>query len=70
MAEHGQYYYNFEDSKAISRDIINLSTKYQVLCEKTAYILVVQENEYDNTDSIKIDIPNADSIDYSPSSSQ
>jgi len=44
--------------------VIALSVKYQVLCEKTAYILVIQKNENDGKKAEKVDIPNPESDDY------
>ena len=32
--------------------------------EKTAYILVIQKNENDGKDAVKVDIPNPESEDY------
>jgi len=53
-----------QDDEQISKYVIALSVKYQILCEKTAYILVIQKNENDGEKAVKVDIPNADSDDY------
>jgi len=57
-------YYNMQDDDEISKYVIALSEKYQVLCEKTAYILVIQENKNDGEKAKKVDIPNPKSEDY------
>ena len=55
-------------NKEIEEEIIQNSIKFQVLCEKTAFITVIQENSDFNGDLVKnrekIRIDNINSIDY------
>ena len=57
-------YYNMEDDPEISSYVTALSVKYQVLCEKTAYLMVIQKNQNDGKKAVKVNIPNPESDDY------
>lgn len=58
-------YYDLVNEEEVSSYVKSLSTKFQVLCEETAYILVIQENGHDLNEAI---LPFEDDI--SPSSQE
>ena len=62
---------NSEDSdpelRRIVKEVVDLSIKYQVLTEKTAFICVIQENNGTDPSAERqfVDIPNIENDDYS-----
>jgi len=57
-----------EEYNALKSQIIQLSTKYQILSEFTVFLTVVKEDAVDPSKLVKIDIPVVKSVDYSRSS--
>ena len=57
---------NYEEANLIEKEILELSVKYQILCDRTAFIMLIKENEKD--DEVKkikkVNIPGMGSVDY------
>ena len=52
------------ESSSIKQQIIGLSIKYQVLCEYTAFLTVIETNTVDAGETQTVDIPVVSSYDY------
>jgi hypothetical protein len=60
---------NSEEGKQIKQQIVDLSIKYQILTELTAFIVAIQDNEGNFLPLVPVNIPSIESTDYPGSSS-
>eukprot|EP01015_Nassula_variabilis_P017267 TRINITY_DN2706_c0_g1_i15.p1 TRINITY_DN2706_c0_g1~~TRINITY_DN2706_c0_g1_i15.p1 ORF type:complete len:434 (+),score=43.31 TRINITY_DN2706_c0_g1_i15:83-1384(+) len=56
--------YQGKDNEELTKQIVQLSTKYQVLSEKTAFILVVKKNEKKSDKTLTVNVPSVESNDH------